>query len=405
MRTHYGVSPWIDGVPASRQPSYRRLRGAQTADVVVIGGGLTGCATAHACAEAGLDVVVLERARVGRGSAGRGEGLLLPDPEPGFHEIAKAHGVRLARDAWESWRRGALDAAALLRRLRIPCGLAARTTITVAGAGAERWLAREHRTRSGAGTPSTWLSPRLGSAAVNRPVAAAERLGAAFVFNPYRACVGIAAAAVKQGARVFERSHAKKVHVRRRDIEVIVEGGTVSAMMVVVATGSPTMEFKPLRRHFKRRERYVVMTNPLPSAVRRQVFASDMVLADRHEPPHRVHRTAEHRLVVSGADQAETPARRRESVLVQRTGQRMYELLTMYPAISGLRPAWGWDLPYGVTRDGLMYAGRHRNYPRHLFALGGLEHSATGAFVAARLLLRALQGEPHKADAAFAFTR
>ena len=36
-----------------------------------------------------------------------------------------------------------------------------------------------------------------------------------------------------------------------------------------------------------------------------------------------------------------TPPRNRPAVLVQRTGQLMYELLTMYPAISGLRPEWG----------------------------------------------------------------
>ena len=43
----------------------------------------------------------------------------------------------------------------------------------------------------------------------------------------------------------------------------------------------------------------------------------------------------------------------------------------MYPAISGLQPEYGWDASYGETADGLMYIGPHRNYPRHLFALGG----------------------------------
>ena len=40
-----------------------------------------------------------------------------------------------------------------------------------------------------------------------------------------------------------------------------------------------------------------------------------------------------------------------------------------------------------------MYIGPHRNYPRHLFALGGAGDSVTGAFLAARILVRALQGD------------
>jgi glycine/D-amino acid oxidase-like deaminating enzyme len=82
----------------------------------------------------------------------------------------------------------------------------------------------------------------------------------------------------------------------------------------------------------------------------------------------------------------------------------MYELLVMNPVIAGLRPEYGWDATYGETADGLMYIGPHRNYPRHLFALGG-SLSSTGAFLAARILSRAVQGSVEKADAVFGWTR
>jgi glycine/D-amino acid oxidase-like deaminating enzyme len=83
----------------------------------------------------------------------------------------------------------------------------------------------------------------------------------------------------------------------------------------------------------------------------------------------------------------------------------MYELLTMYPAISGLLPAYGWDMSYGQTADGVMYIGAHRNYPRHLFALGGGGDSIAGAFVAARLLARAARDQVAKGDEVFGWTR
>jgi glycine/D-amino acid oxidase-like deaminating enzyme len=83
----------------------------------------------------------------------------------------------------------------------------------------------------------------------------------------------------------------------------------------------------------------------------------------------------------------------------------MYETLTMYPVISGLQPEYGWEAPYGTTADGLPYIGPHRNYPRHLFALGGDGDSVTGAFLAARILTRAIQGAPQKGDEVFGWTR
>ena len=42
MRTRYGTPLWGQDVAASRVPTFPRFRGDHTADVVIIGGGLTG---------------------------------------------------------------------------------------------------------------------------------------------------------------------------------------------------------------------------------------------------------------------------------------------------------------------------------------------------------------------------
>jgi len=115
--------------------------------------------------------------------------------------------------------------------------------------------------------------------------------------------------------------------------------------------------------------------------------------------------TQDGRLLVAGGDQAEIPARVRPAAWVQRTGQLMYESLMMFPSISGLQPEYGWEAAYGETADGLMYVGPHRNYPHHLFALGGSGQSVTGSFVAARLIARALTGETRKGDDVLGWTR
>ena len=66
--TKYGRSPWIDQFPKSRVPAFPRQRGAMKTGVVIVGGGLTGCATGYAFAAAGVKVVLLEaEQRVGKG--------------------------------------------------------------------------------------------------------------------------------------------------------------------------------------------------------------------------------------------------------------------------------------------------------------------------------------------------
>lgn len=371
--------------------------------MVIIGAGLAGVATAYACAAAGLKTTVLEADRIGSGAAGRSGGLLLPEPGPAFRDLQQAHGLRAARTIFEAWRRASLDAAALLRRLPVQCGLQSFDSVTITRD--EKALRREFDAREAAGVEPRWLVAKQLRASLQLDAIGAMRLGDAFGLDPYRACVGLSLAARKRGAAFAERTPVRKVTFGARGVEVTGDDLLIRATTAIVTTGTATAEFKPLKRHFDRRERYFVLTEPVPAAVRKQVLPQALTLRDTHEPRHRLRWTSDNRLLVAGADQGETPARNRAGVLVQRTGQLMYELLTMYPAISGLRPEFGWDLLYGETADGMMYIGPHRNYPHHLFALGGSGDSVTGAFLAARILARAAAGAPAKGDDVFGWTR
>ena len=403
MRTRYGASPWVHALASSR-PAFPRFRGDRAADVVVIGAGMTGCAVAYACAKAGLDTVVLEAARVGQGSTGRGAGLLTVEPGPLFRDVVAAHGLRDARNIFQAWRRGAVEGAALLGRLRVSCQLTPKDTMLVARDDDARHLRREFDARHAAGLGLSWQTPRQLQTKTKLSVAGGIRVSGGFTLDPYRACLGLATAGARGGAEYFEQSPVTKVRFTRNEADVITARGRIRAGTVVVTTGSATTEFKSLRRHFEQRETYCVLTEPVSAGVRKQLVDPSLVLSDRATPPHRVRWAAGDRLLIGGADQDETSAKAKPAVLVQRTGQLMYQLLMTYPVISGLRPEYGWDAGYGEASDGLMYVGAHRNYPHHLFALGGAG-GLTGAFVASRVLLDALRGEPDKADRAFGWTR
>jgi glycine/D-amino acid oxidase-like deaminating enzyme len=404
-RTRYGVSPWVHQFPDSRRPDYPRARGDAEAPVVIIGGGLTGAVTAYVCAASGIRAVVLDADRVGRGCSGRAAGLLLPDPGPSFRGLAQVHGLRAARFAFQSWRRASLDAAALIRRLGIRCGLDPQDALILAFREDEKLLRREFEARTEAGLEATWLTRKQLAASTGLDSAGAIKMRDAFGLDPYRATLGILSAAVKRGAKVYEKSPVTKVRASRKFVDVITSHATIRAETAIVTTGTATMEFRQLRRHFHRREAYLALTEPLPAAMRKAFGTKGATIADMRTPHHRIRFTDDNRVLVTGADQEETSSRQRDAVRVQRTGQLMYELLTMYPAISGLMPEYGWELSYGETVDGLPYIGPHRNFPRHLFALGTGGDSVTGAFLAARILVRHLQEAPDKSDAVFSWTR
>ncbi len=180
--------------------------------------------------------------------------------------------------------------------------------------------------------------------------------------------------------------------------------GKVHARTVIVATGTPAPLFSALSRHFVDAETYSVLTPPLGADARRAAGSREAILIDRQVPPHRLCWTADDRILWSGADQPRVADRARQQTLVQRTGQLMYELSLALPAISGVQPEYGWHAPWSRAVDDLPFIGPHRNYPHHLFALG-LGANLAAAFLASRILVRAVLGAPEKSDEFFGFTR
>jgi glycine/D-amino acid oxidase-like deaminating enzyme len=404
--TKYGRSPWIDNFPKSRVPAYAQQRGAAQTSVVIVGGGLTGCATAYSFAAAGVKVLLVEAKQIGRGTTGFAAGVISGEPGPSFAEVEKASGRRAARDAFQSWRRAALDFSALLRRLGVKCDLQRQSgaMIAVTPDQAAR-VKRDQELRRTAGLNAPLLNARTLAGELGLEAAVAIRDKDVFVLDPYRACVGLAAAAKERGAQLFERTVVKKITFGRKTVDVITDGGSIRADRVVVATGIPTALSASLARHFWFRTKYLALTEPVPAKIRNQLGRRATVVRDSAEPPHVIRWVDASRLLITGADAESSPARLRDRTLVQRTGQLMYELSTMYPDISGVLPAYGWDAEYARSGDGLPYFGPHRNFPRHLFAFGDSSHTVTGAYLASRVLLRYHLEEVESADEPFAFTR
>jgi glycine/D-amino acid oxidase-like deaminating enzyme len=403
--TRYGRSPWIDRFPKSRLPAYPRHRGHLDTDVIIVGGGLVGCTTAYAFAAAGLKVVLIDAAQLGRGSSGSALGWIADTPGVGFEQVETAVGLRDARRAWQAWRRAALDFAALVRRLGLKCQLAPSAALVVARTQEQAaLLKRELKTRRGAGIDTSFVTGRATQIETGMAATGALRTPAGATVDPYRATLGLAAAAAERGAAIFERSPATKIKFGSKSVLVQTDGGTLGAGRVVVATGRPTPLYKALMRHFWPQRSFFALTDRIPAKVRRALGRQLLVVRDAAEPPHHLRWFDEDRLLVTGADEGAVSTRPLEKIIVQRTGQLMYELSTLYPEISGIAPAYGWEAPYGRTADGLPYIGPHRNFPRHLFAFGCASHSITDAYLASRILLRHYRGEPEPADEVFGFT-
>jgi gamma-glutamylputrescine oxidase len=401
----YGLSPWEDRARHARVREWPRFAGERTADVVVAGGGLTGALVALLAAKGGRQVVLLEAGRTGLGATAAAQGLLLPWPRTSFAELRQRYGLRDARVAFEASRTAASGLQALLRRLRVRCGLDSGDYLQVAlSSAAAAELQRDFRELEQAGIPARWLEgASLAKQVGTSDARAAMRAAGAATVDPFAAAMGVIRAAAGAKARIFERSAVTGISAGRANVVVETEAGRVRADVLVVATGEPGPLHSQLARHVDVSEEYGVAVELSASVARSAGNSGVASVADTERPPHAWRRDG-NRLLFLGGAQPPVPRRGRDQALVQRGGQLMYELSLLYPAISGLRPSHVWAAPTRRAPDGLPYAGPHRNYPRQLFALA-CDTSLSASLLAAGVVVRHILGTAGKSDEVFGFLR
>jgi hypothetical protein len=112
-----GSRYWADRTGSGRRRTYPAFRGHEYADVVVVGGGLTGCTIASVLAAGGMDVILVDAGRLATGSTEAGLGMILPSPDSSYEAVEKAAGRRVARAAWKEAQRSAREFATALRKL------------------------------------------------------------------------------------------------------------------------------------------------------------------------------------------------------------------------------------------------------------------------------------------------
>lgn len=208
---------------------YPMLRGRMTADVAIIGGGLSGLTVGLWLSRAGLRVALAEAQELGCGTtahcagiAGLTNGLL-------YAGLEKKRGAYAAQ-VYAQTQKNALNAVReLTRELGVEC--AELDAFLLVRKGGEERLEAEAEAMK-----------RAGVAAGYEPCATAEgyastglRVRSTLVMHTAHYLHALARCLEENGGEIFEHSRVRQVEIN----EVFTERGTIQAPYLVVATGYP----------------------------------------------------------------------------------------------------------------------------------------------------------------------
>ena len=294
---------WLDhpDAPPTRPP----LDGSAEADLVVVGGGLTGLWTALQAAEEGKRVVLLEGERIAFGASGR---------NGGFCAASLTHGIANGLARWpgemetlERLARANLDGIrATVARNAIECGWQDRGVIDVATEPHQlEWLAQQAAQLRRFG----WDAELLDAAALRAQVDSPTYLGgvwsrdSAALVDPARLCWGLARAAEEAGAVVHESSPVIALRPEGAGVRADTAGGSVRSRHALLATSAFPPLVRAIRRYVVPVYDYVLVTEPLSEAQHHAIgWRGRQGISDMANRFHYYRQTDDGRIVWGGYD-------------------------------------------------------------------------------------------------------
>lgn len=372
------------------------LRGAETADVVVVGAGFSGLSAAIELAQRGMRVVVLEADQVCSGASGRNGGQTIVGFASGQEVFENQLGAADARRAWQM----SLEAIALvdqrIAQFNIDCERVNGYLYVADSPRKARALEAEMRTaQSQYGLPVDFVE----GSAVQQHIASPRYCAAAYErvsghLHPLKFGLGLAAAARALGVRIYTGSAVTQLD-RGAKVCAHTAQGQVRADYAVLAGNCMLAEYgaavaPEINPRIMPVGTYIVATPPLGEAMCRQLIPSNAAACDNNFVLDYFRFSEDHRLLFGGrvSYSTSTPAN-----LAQRMQDRIAKV---FPGLQGVSLDYVWGGFVDISMNRAPDFGRLGTNVYYLQGFSGHGVALTG--LAGKLVAESIAGQAERFD-------
>ncbi len=366
------------------------------ADVCIVGGGLAGLSAAIDLRKRGFTVAVLEAKRIGWGASGRNGGQVIAGLACDIDVIEKQLGAEAAKRVWNM----TIEAIDLIHERRRNYKIHCDWQAGYVGGAVNAKKARELREsvdfmRMRYGYEQTFVDAKDVRSWIDSPrfVALAHDALSGHL-HPLKYTLGIARAAVSEGADVFENTAANAISKTNNGYLVHTREGVVRSKFVLLAGNVYLDSLAPkLSSRIMPVGTYIVASEPMPRNRALSLIPTRSAICDTNFVLDYFRLSADERMIFGGrvSYSTVTPIN-----LAPSMRERM---ITVFPQLSDVKIEYAWGGFVDITMNRAPDFGRLPSIGNDVYYLQGFSgHGLALTGIAGRIAAEAMAGSAERFD-------
>lgn len=381
--------------------SYASLEHDTRADIVVMGGGISGALTAWYLCKAGFDVIVVDKRHIGMGSTAASTALLQYEIDTPLTELSRRIGEKNAVLSYQL----CIDAIARLREICghwTETGFRLRPSLQYASFKKDiPWLREEYDLRRKNGIQLEWLDRQdiISKFGFAKDAALFSRTGAEV--NAYDLCHALLHHGHRYGLRVHAHTPITGIRELKNGVELkTLQGQTLRARKLVIACGYEAARYIP-RKVQTLQSTYAIVSEPVQSS---HLWHRNALIWETARPYLYLRTTTDNRVLIGGKDDAFSDPHLRNRALPAKARALEHAFVRLFPAIR-FKTDFSWAGVFASTKDGLPFIGSLPGKPHTYFALGFGGNGITFSVIAAQIISQLAAGKKVPHAGIFGFNR
>lgn len=381
---------------------YPSLKKSVTAEVAIIGAGITGALVAWHLIQKGIQPIIVDRRHAGMGSTAASTSLLQYEIDTPLRKLIKLVGEKNAVLSYLLCRQAIYDIHDLCNSLPDKPGFLLRPSFQFASfLNDVKGLEQEYLLRKRAGInvqllASDEVKSKFG---FQKPAGLLSADGGSI--EAYQLTHSLLKHGQDKGVLVYDNTMVTHIEHEQNGVTLETDWGhTIKAGKLVIACGYESQHYLP-KKIEKLNSTYSIVSEPL--------FATDLwhqnaLIWETANPYLYMRTTSDQRILVGGKDDAFYNPSKRDASLPRKRKQLENAFSRLLPQIP-FRTDFAWAGTFASTKDGLPYIGSIPERPHTFFALGFGGNGITFSIIAAQIISDLLSTGKNAHSNLFGFNR